>query len=105
MTPREILSKHEKGVAYAHLMSGFDRFPLIVDADDNVLSFPPIINGALTTVTTSTRNLFIDVTGFDASAVEYALNIVCTALAERGGEIRSVEMEGAPKKVYPQLEP
>lgn len=105
MTPREILSKHEKGVAYAHLMDGFERFPLIVDSEDNVLSFPPIINGALTTVTTSTRNLFIDVTGFDAPSVETALNIVCTALAERGGEIRSVEMEGAPKKIYPDLEP
>lgn len=105
MTPREILEKHEKGRAYAHLLDGFSKYPMIFDGDRNVLSFPPIINGALTTVTTATRNLFIDVTGFDAAAVEGALNIVCTALAERGGRIRSVEMEGAPKKVYPDLAP
>lgn len=105
MTPREILEKHEKGRAYAHLLDGFSKYPMIFDGDRNVLSFPPIINGALTTVTTATRNLFIDVTGFDAAAVEGALNIVCTALAERGGKIRSVEMEGAPKKVYPDLAP
>lgn len=105
MTPREILEKHEKGRAYAHLLDGFSKYPIIFDGDRNVLSFPPIINGALTTVTTATRNLFIDVTGFDAAAVEGALNIVCTALAERGGKIRSVEMEGAPKKVYPDLAP
>lgn len=105
MTPREILERHEKGRAYAHLLDGFSKYPMIFDGDRNVLSFPPIINGALTTVTTATRNLFIDVTGFDAAAVEGALNIVCTALAERGGKIRSVEMEGAPKMVYPDLAP
>ena len=60
MTPREVLSKHEKGKAFAHLMDGFDKFPIIFDADGNVLSFPPIINGALTTVTENTRNIFID---------------------------------------------
>ena len=105
MTMREILEKHEKGKAYAHLMAGFTKFPVILDANGEVLSFPPIINGALTTVTTNTRNIFIDVTGFDANAVENALNIVATALVERGGKIRSVEMEGAPKKVYPDLTP
>ncbi|AGI47906.1 phenylalanyl-tRNA synthetase, beta subunit [Thermoplasmatales archaeon BRNA1] len=103
MTPREILEKHEKGRAYAHLLEGKEKYPIIVDAEGKVLSFPPIINGALTTVTTETRNLLIDVTGFDATAVEGALNIVATALAERGGTIMSVEMEGAPKKVYPVL--
>ncbi|MBR5999514.1 MAG: phenylalanine--tRNA ligase subunit beta, partial [Candidatus Methanomethylophilaceae archaeon] len=68
MTPREILQKHEKGKAYAHLLDGFDKYPMIFDADGNVLSFPPIINGALTTVTVNTKNIFIDVTGFDDKA-------------------------------------
>ena len=105
MTMREILEKHEKGRAYAHLMDGMEKFPVILDAKGNVLSFPPIINGALTTVTTSTRNLFVDVTGFDEGAVEECVNIVTTALAERGGTIRRVHMKGAPKESYPNLEP
>ncbi|MBO4503167.1 MAG: phenylalanine--tRNA ligase subunit beta [Candidatus Methanomethylophilus sp.] len=105
MTPREILQKHEKGKAYAHLLDGFDKYPMIFDADGNVLSFPPIINGALTTVTVNTKNIFIDVTGFDDKAVESALNIVASALVERGGQIYSIEMEGAPKKVYPDFTP
>ena len=105
MTPREILQKHEKGKAYAHLLDGFDKYPIIFDADGNVLSFPPIINGALTTVTVNTKNIFIDVTGFDDKAVESALNIVASALVERGGQIYSIEMEGAPKKVYPDFTP
>jgi len=88
----EILVKHEKGKDYAHLLEGYKQYPIIQDKDGNVLSFPPIINGALTTVTTSTRNLFIDVTGNDRKAVKGALDIVCTALAERGGRIESVTM-------------
>ncbi len=85
MTLRQILTQHEKGVDFAHLLDGFDKYPLIVDANQNVLSFPPIINGSLTEVTPYTKDIFIDVTGTDKKAINYALNIVTTALAERGG--------------------
>ncbi|MCQ2079238.1 MAG: phenylalanine--tRNA ligase subunit beta [archaeon] len=105
MTPREILEKHEKGKAFAHLLDGYEKYPMIFDANGDVLSFPPIINGAQTTVTVNTRNIFIDVTGFDEKSVESSLNIVAAALVERGGHICSVEMEGAPKKVYPDFTP
>lgn len=87
MTLREILKIHEKGIDYAHLLTGFDKYPLITDANNNVLSFPPIINGSLTEVTPHTKEIFIDVTGTDRKAINYALNIVSTALAERGGKI------------------
>jgi phenylalanyl-tRNA synthetase beta subunit len=86
MTLRQILKNHEKGVNYANLLEGFDKHPLIVDVNNNVLSYPPIINSSLTEVTPFTTNLFIDVTGNDQKAINYALNIVVTALAERGGQ-------------------
>jgi len=89
MTLSEILTRHEKGIDYAHLLEGFDKYPLIVDSNNNVLSFPPIINGSLTEVTPFTTDLFIDVTGNDRKAINHALNIVTTALAERGGQIFS----------------
>ena len=54
-----------------------------------MLSFPPIINGELTSVTEETQDLFIDVTGMDGMVFK-ALNIVVTSLAERGGRIESV---------------
>ncbi len=89
MSMQEILEKHPKGKDYGHILNGKDRFPLIVDANDNVLSFPPIINGELTRVKEDTHDLFIDVTGTDP-VVHKALNIVVTSLAERGGRIESV---------------
>ena len=92
MDMQEVLEKHEKGRDYAHLLAGQSQFPIITDSKGDVLSFPPIINGALTAVTTSTRNIFIDVTGFDRKAVKGALDIVATSLAERGGRIMTVRM-------------
>jgi len=94
MTMQEILEHHPKGVKYTHLMEGFDKYPLILDAKDQVLSFPPIINGQLTRVSHGTRDLFIDVTGLDRK-VYTALNIVVTSLAERGGNIGTVTIENS----------
>ncbi len=87
----EILTKHEKGREYAHLVASQPVFPIITDAHGQVLSFPPVINGILTQLTSDTRNLFIDVTGTDLEAVNGCLAILSTALAERGGRIQTVK--------------
>ena len=94
LTLEEILAQHPKGRMYSHIVNDFPRFPLIVDDLDRVLSFPPIINGELTRVTTETRNILLDTTGTDERAVRTAVNIICTAMAETGATIESVEIEG-----------
>ena len=58
----EILKKHPKGRDYAKIVKDFPLFPLIVDDDDHVLSFPPIINGERTRVTIDTKNILLDTT-------------------------------------------
>jgi phenylalanyl-tRNA synthetase beta chain len=93
LSMRDILEKHPKGIKFAHLLEKFEKYPLILDANNNVLSFPPIINGELTKVTQGTTDLFIEVTGLDP-AVSIALNIVVASLAERGGRIESVLIDG-----------
>src|SRR5512136_3086631 len=94
MTMDEILEKHPKGRDYAKIVKDFPLFPLIIDKDDHVLSFPPIINGELTRVTIDTENILLDTTGTDRRAVGVAVNIICTAMAEAGATIESVEIEG-----------
>lgn len=89
-----ILAEHPKGVEYAHLMEDLESYPVILDASDAVLSFPPIINGDHTTVTETTTDFFIDVTGWDKRAVEACLLLVCLSLAERGGIIEQVQVTG-----------
>ncbi|MDD1767679.1 MAG: phenylalanine--tRNA ligase subunit beta [Methanomassiliicoccales archaeon] len=105
MNLREILEKHEKGIDYKFILEGKEKYPIIVDSNGDVLSFPPIINGRLTAVTESTSNMFIDVTGTDFQAVSGALNIVSTALAERGAKIQTVSVEGAERMITPDLKP
>ena len=94
MSIKQILQEHPKGVDYAHLVDGFDKYPVIIDADNKILSFPPIINGAHTTVTTETTDFFIDVTGWDYRSCEACLMLIAMQLEEYGGTIESVKVTG-----------
>jgi len=102
MTMEEILREHPKGRDYAHIVEKFPLFPLIVDAKEQVLSFPPIINGELTRVTEKTRNILLDTTGTDARAVRNSVNILCAALGETGAQIESIDIDGV---TWPDLDP
>ena len=99
MSIDNILSEHTKGIEYAHLMEDLEVYPVILDSNDEILSFPPIINGEYTTVSESTTDFFIDVTGWDERAVEACLLLVCLALAERGGTIEQVQVTGCDGQV------
>ena len=89
----EILRRHPKGKDYAFILDGQEVYPIFTDANSQVLSFPPIINASITTVTENTKNILMDVTGLDARACSVALNIIMTALADRGGKLRTVTVK------------
>ena len=93
MTPQEVLEKHDKGMAYKGEVDWASRYPLILDSNGDVLSFPPIINGELTRVVEDTKNLFIDVTGTELNAISRSLNVLVTALADMGGKVETVTVE------------
>jgi len=58
MTPREILEMHPKGKEFGSLLKGMSEYPMFIDANDNVLSIPPIINSNISgRVTEKTKNL------------------------------------------------
>jgi len=97
LSMREILDKTPVGQKYGWIVAKHPRYPILVDSLGQVLSFPPIINGELTRVTSATKNLFIDITATDLKAAEDALAILVTTLADAGGVIRSAEVR------YPNL--
>src|SRR3990170_2052201 len=106
MSLREILEKHDKGIAYKHLVDWAPKYPLLIDKEGKVLSMPPIINGELTRVTHSTTNLFLDVTGTDYVAVERSLNVLATALEDMGATIEKVRVKYPDRTVFsPDLTP
>ncbi len=100
MSIGEILKQHPKGRQYSHIFRGRKRYPIIVDRNGDVLSFPPIINGELTKVRPETKDIFIDITGFDLTPLNSALNILLAALEARGGRIESVMVDS---QHYPHI--
>ena len=106
MDLEEILKYHEKGIEYAHILEGKEVYPIIFDKKNEVISFPPVINGILTTVTDDTKNLFLELTGTDFKLVSLALNILATMLADTGAELESVKvlLEGEEEISTPDLE-
>lgn len=93
MNLSQILQKHEKGKSYAWILENAKVYPVITDAKNDVLSFPPIINGELTRVTEKSKDLFIDVTGTSKHYISKTLNMLCASLADRGAMIESVKIE------------
>ncbi|MBN2459401.1 phenylalanine--tRNA ligase subunit beta [Candidatus Woesearchaeota archaeon] len=103
----EMLQKHPAGREYAHLLEGKELFPVFIDSNDEVLSMPPIINSHKTgKVTEKTKDVFIECSGFDFKALNQCLSIIVTAMADMGGEIYSMALEGAGKNIItPSLVP
>lgn len=92
MPAKRILREHPKGQEFGSILEGQPRYPVLVDAVGQVLSLPPIINSNdLGRIVETTRNLFVEVTGTHKLTTLQTLNIVITALAERGGTISTVE--------------
>ncbi len=92
LSAEQILSSTDKGQAYARLLKDYEFYPLIYDSEGRVLSMPPIINSEDTKVDENTTNLFIEAEGWDQQAVEQAVFIITTSLAERGAKIEQVKI-------------
>lgn len=108
MSGLEILQKHPTGKEYAHLLAGKAKFPIFIDADEKILSMPPIINSLSTgRVTEDTKEVFIECSGFDLKVLNRCLNIITTCFADMGGRIYQMEIKfGVTKKIItPNLTP
>ena len=90
----EILKNSEVGKDYGHILGNSLKVPIIIDSKDNVVSFPPIINASITTVTTKTKNLFVEVTGLNKTDVEDMLSVVATILQSAGFELHPIKISG-----------
>ena len=99
----EILNNTDVGKDYGSILGNFSLVPLILDANQKTVSFPPIINAAVTTVTTKTKNLFVEVTGINKEDAEDMLSVVATILQSAGFTLESVQISGA-KNSSPKLE-
>jgi phenylalanyl-tRNA synthetase beta chain len=90
MSLEEILQKHPKGLEYGSILKGHSVYPILLDSERKVLSFPPIINSNdLGRITEDTKHLLIEVTGTAEETVLTTLKIVTLSLIDRGGKAYS----------------
>lgn len=109
MTGKEILLDHPTGKEYGHLLEGLKMYPYFIDANNEILSMPPVINSEKTgRINKNTKDVFIECSGFDKKILSKCLNFIVTALADMGGEIYSIEVDNRHEKTkytLPNLEP
>ena len=103
LTISKIISDTETGKDYGHLLGQSSQVPIIIDANQKTVSFPPIINAAITTVTTKTKNLFVEVTGINKEDAEDMLSVVATILQSAGFILEHIQISGA-KNSSPKLQ-
>jgi phenylalanyl-tRNA synthetase beta chain len=99
-----ILENTDVGKDYGYILGNSAQVPMIIDSNGDTVSFPPIINAAITTITTKTKNLFVEVTGINKEDAEDMLSVVATILQTAGFTLESVKISGA-KNSSPKLEP
>jgi phenylalanyl-tRNA synthetase beta chain len=102
MSISEILTSTDVGKDYGPLLGQSLKVPIIFDDNQNTVSFPPIINANITTVTTKTKNLFVEITGIGRDDAEDMLAVVAMILQSAGFALESVTISGA-KNTSPEF--
>ncbi|MBA3977205.1 MAG: phenylalanine--tRNA ligase subunit beta [Nitrosopumilus sp.] len=87
-----ILNHLDVGKKYGHILQNSDKFPILIDSQKNVLSFPPIINGHLTKIKLNTNSLLIEVTSINEKSAHDILSILSFELYDMGFKIYSLDI-------------
>jgi phenylalanyl-tRNA synthetase beta chain len=94
LNAKQLLEVHPTGKKFAHLLEGQDKFPVFRDANNTVLSVPPVLNSQEAgAVTTSTTEVFVEVSGHLPRALEGALRMIGCALIDMGATIESMQIK------------
>jgi len=106
-TGNQILKQHKTGKEYGYLLENKPKFPVFIDSKNQILSMPPIINSDQTgKVDTTTKDVFVECSGFDFNVVSKAINMISTAFADMGGDLFEVNLTYDSKnKITPVLTP
>jgi phenylalanyl-tRNA synthetase beta chain len=89
LTFKEILSTTDVGKKYSNLLNNHIRYPTLNDNNNEIISFPPIINSNKTKVTNKSKNILIEITGINLETCKSILAILAYFLYEEGFKIYS----------------
>jgi len=81
----ELMKEYETDLQlkkFLHIIKDKPKYPVIRDSNGVVLSMPPIINGSVSKISTSTKNIFIECTATDMTKAKVVLNMVVCMFSE-----------------------
>ncbi|MAG47974.1 phenylalanine--tRNA ligase subunit beta [archaeon] len=106
MNAMQILTKTNTGREFAHLLEKETLYPIFRDKNNSILSMPPIINSNDSgKITETTKDVFIECSGFDLNSLKKCLNIIVTTLADIGGVIYETKLKYKKPITTPDLKP
>ncbi|KAJ3346040.1 hypothetical protein HDU91_007156 [Kappamyces sp. JEL0680] len=106
----EFYQSDRKLSKFLHIIKDKPRYPVVYDAQDRVLSLPPIINGDHSKIKLTTKNVLIECTATDITKANVVLNTVVTMFSAYCAKPFTVEpvqviyKADGKKHTYPQLE-
>ena len=108
MNLNQILEEHPKGIEYGSIVRPHTVYPIFLDSEKQILSFPPIINSNdLGKITEETKNILVEVTGTVHENVLNTLKIVTLSLIDRNGKAHSTTVhyeEDSLSEITPSFE-
>lgn len=107
----ELMEHYAKDInlkSFLPIIRDSEFYPVIYDANDVVLSMPPIINGEHSKITLNTKNVLIECTATDLRKAEIVLDTIVTMFAEYcdsefSCEAIQVTQTNGEKLTYPKL--
>ena len=105
----KMLKEDPKLGKYLYLLEGFDKYPVMMDSNNVIMSLPPIINSQHTKMTLNTHNVLIDITGLDYTKCEIVLNTLVAMFSVYCKdqftieEVKVVKTKNNEEKIYPDL--
>ncbi|XP_053307354.1 leucine-rich repeat-containing protein 47 [Spea bombifrons] len=86
---------------YLHLLDGKENYPCLIDAENTVISFPPITNSEKTKIRKSTQDLFLEVTS--SSSLQVCKDVMDTLITKMA-ELNRFTLENKEEEVLSDSE-
>lgn len=107
-TIKQILNELDTGIEYGLIVKGAERYPIIIDSKNTVLSFPPIVNSNATKITADIKNILVEVTATNKRTAEDTIAIIAMSLFDSRHEIQPVtidDFDTGKKEITPNMDP
>lgn len=103
---KEILNSTNIGKKYSHLLGKTNEFPVLLDAAQEVVSFPPIVNSINTRLDNRSKGIFVEITAVDPTVADLIAAIYASTLYDMNFKIYHTTLIDAKRSIKsPDMSP